>query len=123
MRSLALAAALVCALAGDVLAWGQEGHSIIAEIAQQRLSQPAAQMVATLLKGRSLLPPEGTTGVGRPTAGNCHMAVPSARRSAISLAEFERRDRIADFGDSLLQRALWPASTSSERNNKIGLCT
>jgi nuclease S1 len=58
MRSLALAAALVCALVclrgGDVLAWGQEGHSIIAEIAQQRLSPLAAQMVAGLLKGRSL---------------------------------------------------------------------
>jgi S1/P1 Nuclease len=58
MRSLASAVALVCALVcvltGDVLAWGQEGHSIIAEIAQQRLSPPAAQMVATLLKGRSL---------------------------------------------------------------------
>lgn len=58
MRSLALVAALVCALVcvrgGDVLAWGQEGHSIIAEIAQQRLSPPAAQMVAGLLKGRSL---------------------------------------------------------------------
>ena len=58
MRSLALAAALVCALVciltGDALAWGQEGHSIIAEIAQQRLSPPAAQTVATLLKGRSL---------------------------------------------------------------------
>ena len=58
MRSLALAAALACALVciltGDALAWGQEGHSIIAEIAQQRLSPAAAQMVAGLLKGRSL---------------------------------------------------------------------
>jgi nuclease S1 len=54
MRSMALATALLCALAGDVLAWGQEGHSIIAEVAQQRLSAPAARMVATLLKGRSL---------------------------------------------------------------------
>jgi nuclease S1 len=58
MRSLALAAALVCALVcvwtGDALAWGQEGHSIIAEIAQQRLSPAAAQRVAGLLKGRSL---------------------------------------------------------------------
>ena len=58
MRSLALAAALACALVciltGNVLAWGEEGHSIIAEIAQQRLSPAAAQMVAGLLKGRSL---------------------------------------------------------------------
>ena len=55
MRSLALAAALVGALTGNAFAWGQEGHSIIAEIAQQRLSEPAARMVATLLKGRSLV--------------------------------------------------------------------
>jgi S1/P1 Nuclease len=54
MRSMALAAALVCALTGEVLAWGQEGHSIIAEVAQQRLSEPSARMVASLLKGRSL---------------------------------------------------------------------
>jgi hypothetical protein len=54
MRSLALAAALVCALTGNAFAWGQEGHSIIAEVAQQRLSEPAARMVAALLRGRSL---------------------------------------------------------------------
>jgi S1/P1 Nuclease len=54
MRSIALAAALTCAFVGQCLAWGQEGHSIVAEIAQQRLSAPAAQMVQKLLKGRSL---------------------------------------------------------------------
>jgi S1/P1 Nuclease len=54
MRSIVLAAAFGCALAGEALAWGQEGHSIIAEIAQVRLSAPAAQMVRTLLHGRSL---------------------------------------------------------------------
>jgi hypothetical protein len=36
-------------------AWGQEGHSIVAEIAQRRLSPPAAAMVArTLGRGYSL---------------------------------------------------------------------
>jgi hypothetical protein len=54
MRSIAFAAAFTCALVGEALAWGQEGHSIVAEIAQQRLSPPAAQMVQNLLKGRSL---------------------------------------------------------------------
>jgi nuclease S1 len=54
MRSFALAAALVCALTGNAFAWGQEGHSIIAEVAQQRLSEPAARMIAALLGGRSL---------------------------------------------------------------------
>jgi hypothetical protein len=54
MKSIALAGALTCALAGPALAWGEDGHSIVAEIAQQRLSEPAAQLVHKLLKGRSL---------------------------------------------------------------------
>ena len=54
MRSIALAAVFTCALIGQALAWGQEGHSIIAEIAQTRLSPAAAQMVQKILKGRSL---------------------------------------------------------------------
>jgi hypothetical protein len=40
---------------GQALAWGQEGHSIIAEIAQHRLSSTAAAEVSRLLgRGRSL---------------------------------------------------------------------
>jgi hypothetical protein len=54
MRSIALAGALTCALAGPALAWGPEGHSIVAEIAQQRLSDSAARLVQKLLDGRSL---------------------------------------------------------------------
>lgn len=54
MRAIAFAAALTCALIGPALAWGPDGHSIVAEIAQQRLSGPAAQLVERLLKGRSL---------------------------------------------------------------------
>ena len=58
MRTLALTAgyafAFIGALAGQAFAWGQEGHSIIAEIAQLRLSPQAANAVAELLKGRSL---------------------------------------------------------------------
>lgn len=54
MRSIALAGALTCALAGSALAWGPDGHSIVAEIAQQRLSEPAARLVQKLLEGRSL---------------------------------------------------------------------
>jgi len=49
MRSLALAAAITCAFIGQALAWGQEGHSIIAEIAQRRLSSEAVMMAGTLL--------------------------------------------------------------------------
>ncbi|SHK37040.1 S1/P1 Nuclease [Bradyrhizobium lablabi] len=55
MRTAILAAVLSCALSGQALAWGQEGHSIIAEIAQHRLSPEAATMVEQLLgKGHSL---------------------------------------------------------------------
>jgi hypothetical protein len=54
MRSFVLSAAFACAFSGQALAWGQEGHSTVAEIAQQRLSPAAAQAVQTLLKGRSL---------------------------------------------------------------------
>jgi hypothetical protein len=52
MKSIALSAALACLQA---LAWGPEGHSIVAEIAQRRLSPEAAAMVEQLLgRGHSL---------------------------------------------------------------------
>ena len=55
MRTLALSAAFACAFASHALAWGQEGHSIVAEIAQRRLSPEAARMVERLLgRGHSL---------------------------------------------------------------------
>jgi len=55
MRSLALSAILAVAFNGQALAWGQEGHSIIAEIAQRRLSPDAARGVEQLLgRGHSL---------------------------------------------------------------------
>jgi hypothetical protein len=54
MRSIILAAAFTCALVGSAAAWGPDGHSIVAEVAQQRLSEPAAQFVRKLLNGRSL---------------------------------------------------------------------
>jgi hypothetical protein len=58
MRMLALLTVLACAFGcaggGRALAWGPDGHSIVAEIAQPRLSPDAAQMVQKLLKGRSL---------------------------------------------------------------------
>lgn len=36
--------------ASDAWAWGEEGHSIVAEIAQRRLSQNAAQAIAQILR-------------------------------------------------------------------------
>jgi hypothetical protein len=54
MRLIALAAAIMCTLISSAAAWGPDGHSIVAEVAQQRLSDPAAQLVRKLLNGRSL---------------------------------------------------------------------
>jgi hypothetical protein len=54
MRSIVLAAAFTCALVGSAAAWGPDGHSIVAEVAQQRLSEPAAQLARKLLNGRSM---------------------------------------------------------------------
>ena len=54
MKAFALAAAMSCAFVGQALAWGQEGHSIVAEIAQTRLNETSAKVVQQLLKGRSL---------------------------------------------------------------------
>jgi hypothetical protein len=52
-RSLALAMTIACS--GPALAWDQEGHSIIAEIAQRRLSPAAAEAVERVLgRGHSL---------------------------------------------------------------------
>jgi nuclease S1 len=55
LRTLTLTAALACTTLAPAAAWGPEGHSIVAEIAQRRLSPAAAGMVATLLgPGHSL---------------------------------------------------------------------
>lgn len=46
---------VLAASIADALAWGQDGHSIIAEIAQRRLSNEAAKMVEEVLgRGHSL---------------------------------------------------------------------
>ena len=54
MKAIFMAALLVLWSASEVLAWGQEGHSIIAEVAQQRLSPDAAKGVRDLVGPRSL---------------------------------------------------------------------
>src|SRR6202049_3675076 len=49
------AAALAIGCGGHALAWDQEGHSIVAEIAQRRLSPAAADAVGRVLgRGHSL---------------------------------------------------------------------
>jgi hypothetical protein len=54
MRATALALLLALPFGGTAVAWGPEGHSIVAEVAQQRLSPQAAATVQSLLGGRSL---------------------------------------------------------------------
>ena len=55
MRTLVLSAMLAAVFCGEALAWGQEGHSIVAEIAQRRLSPEAARAAEQLLgRGHSL---------------------------------------------------------------------
>ncbi len=55
LRTLTLSAVLTCTLIAPAAAWGPEGHSVVGEIAQRRLSPDAAAMVATLLgQGHSL---------------------------------------------------------------------
>jgi hypothetical protein len=54
MRAILLAVVLGAASCGPALAWGPEGHSIVAEIAQPRLTARAAALIAGLLDGRSL---------------------------------------------------------------------
>ena len=54
MKAFGLAALLAVACCEQAGAWGQEGHSIVAEIAQQRLSSQAATAVESVLGRRSL---------------------------------------------------------------------
>jgi hypothetical protein len=56
MRSTRMMAlTLACLTAAPAAAWGPEGHSIVAEIAQRRLTPEAAAMVADLIgRGHSL---------------------------------------------------------------------
>ncbi len=54
MKAIWLALLAALSFCGTANAWGPEGHSIVAEIAQQRLTSQAAAMVQSLLAGRSL---------------------------------------------------------------------
>jgi hypothetical protein len=51
MKVLGLAILLLFTGVSEALAWGQEGHSIVAEIAQRRLTPAARQRVSELLAG------------------------------------------------------------------------
>ncbi|MBV8185906.1 MAG: S1/P1 nuclease [Alphaproteobacteria bacterium] len=58
MRALALAAPALaavvgCAIATEALAWGEDGHSIVAEIAQRRLDDNARSAIANILRQAS----------------------------------------------------------------------
>ena len=50
MKVTALVTLLVLLPLGQALGWGQEGHSIVAEIAERRLDQATLAKIANLLK-------------------------------------------------------------------------
>jgi len=52
-RTFALSAVLTCVITGQALAWGEEGHAIVGEIAQRRLNDTARAAVSTILKNVS----------------------------------------------------------------------
>jgi len=74
---IALLAWTAVCLPGQALAWGQEGHSIIAEIAQRRLSPKAAAAVQSVLGSGSLASvstwPDDVRS-SRPTTSGWHFA-------------------------------------------------
>jgi len=49
MKAIALTALLLAASIGQALAWGEEGHAIVAEIAQRRLNDEARAAVSKIL--------------------------------------------------------------------------
>jgi hypothetical protein len=57
MNQIALLIFLLSATASRAWAWGEEGHSIIAEIAQRRLSPASAQAIARILDPNSAASP------------------------------------------------------------------
>ncbi|RWG83513.1 S1/P1 nuclease [Mesorhizobium sp.] len=51
------------ATCGHALAWGQEGHAVIAEIAQHRLSKDAYEVIEQLLRSHLKLEPPATVSL------------------------------------------------------------
>ncbi|WP_434722065.1 S1/P1 nuclease [Mesorhizobium sp. RIZ17] len=51
------------AICGQALAWGQEGHAVIAEIAQHRLSRNAYDVIEQLLRSHLKLKPPATVSL------------------------------------------------------------
>jgi hypothetical protein len=106
MRLAVLAALFACGLSGPAFAWGQEGHSIIAEIAQHRLSPDAAAMVELLLgKGHSLASIASWADdarEARPETSNWHfVSIPLARDNYDEAADCHPADE-ATKGDCVV---------------------
>jgi len=90
---------LAAGWAGQALAWGQEGHSIIGEVAQHRLTPQAAAAVSRLLgQGRSLASVSSWADDvrdQRPETYNWHFVDMRWRRTAISPSGIASRRRRA----------------------------
>jgi hypothetical protein len=63
MKRVCLAITLLMFTAPDALAWGQEGHSIIAEIAQRRLTKEAAEAIAEIINTQQSRPSYSVTSL------------------------------------------------------------
>jgi S1/P1 Nuclease len=64
MKRVFLSLGLLLFSIPDVFAWGQEGHSIIAEIAQRRLSKEATDAISAIINTSQGLPGFSVTSLG-----------------------------------------------------------
>lgn len=64
MKRVCLTLAFLIFSISEVLAWGQEGHSIIAEIAQRRLSQQATDAISAIINAQQARPGYSVTSLG-----------------------------------------------------------
>jgi hypothetical protein len=76
LRHVSAAALILCLTVSGALAWGAAGHSIVAELAERRLSPCAASQIVSLLDGRKSLASLSSWAdevqAPRPTTRNWH---------------------------------------------------
>jgi hypothetical protein len=121
-----LAAALAVLAPGAAWAWGASGHSIVAEIAERRLNDHAAQQVALILgRGHSLASVSSWADdvrPSRPQTANWHFVdIPiaqSAYNAATECAQTQNGDCVLGELDRL-RGELRCSANPSERNEAL----
>jgi hypothetical protein len=111
VKAIRLAALLVLAPVAQAFGWGQEGHSIVAEIAQRRLTAVSLQKINTLLNSEL------------PDLNNAQFAL----ASIASWADDYRADGHDETGnwhfvDIPFGRDTYDAAADCKRNEKSGDC-